>query len=221
MSIIAACMNRNELFVNALESWLAALDEVDIHAEIIVVDWSSNKTLERSIKKSRRILRDKRLKLIRVEGQREWILSIAYNLAFSAVSKTSRDLIKFDCDTYISQDFFKEHIVKAGMLYAGNWRKAKDENGMHLNGIFLVSTHDFKAVGGFDERIQTYGYDDEDLYKRFLKKGLRRLDLHQNMIMHLEHEAINRMEYQPSTRYDIDVETSINQAFRVSKNALS
>lgn len=71
---------------------------------------------------------------------------------------------------------------------------ARDANEMHLNGALVVSQKSFWAVGGYDERIQTYGYDDEDLYKRLTASGLRRLNVTYEHVGHVEHPDAARAQ---------------------------
>ena len=205
-------MNRNDILATAVTSWLTALDKGQIDAEIIIVDWSSEVPIAESLYSKR--IRDSRITIVRVDHQDAWILTVANNLAalFARPSDSpDRTLIKLDCDTFTSEDFFTLHSLTAGLFYAGNWRVAKDENELHLNGILVAPLKSFIEVGGYDERIQTYGYDDENLYERLIKSGLKRTNIARESASHLEHEAIQRLHYQPTARYSTDIETSINQ----------
>ncbi|KAK1868428.1 hypothetical protein I4F81_010916 [Pyropia yezoensis] len=64
---------------------------------------------------------------------------------------------------------------------------SRDDNELHLNGAAVVGRADFWAVGGYDERLQAYGYDDEDLYARLAGRGLARLNVSYDAIWHVPH----------------------------------
>jgi len=192
-SIVAACMNRHETLAKVLPEW-AAVDGVD---EIVLVDFSSDPPLKDTVDATG----VSKVKLLRVEGEPKWVLSRAYNLGINASSHDS--VLRIDCDYSVTPDFVTAHPLpvalaslpaasrkaeadKAG-YYRGNYAKARNEDEVHLNGAVFIRRADFWAVGGYDERIQTYGWDDEDLYNRLDKAGLRTLDLDYDKISHTPH----------------------------------
>ena len=74
-----------------------------------------------------------------------------------------------------------------GYYYSGNFNLARNENEVHLNGAVYVTRADFMAIGGYDERIQTYGWDDEDLYARFASVNLEKRNISYDHIGHVQH----------------------------------
>ena len=95
------------------------------------------------------------------------------------------------------------------MFYAGNWKIAKDENEKHLNGVFVCPFDAFRKIGGFDERIQSYGWDDSDLYARLENLGLERRDFLHQKLYHLQHPVSE--EINSSGSYGRNVEITINR----------
>jgi hypothetical protein len=71
ISLVAACMNREENLLKVLDSWLAT--DVD---EIVIVDWSSASELWPQLS----AIADPRLKVIRIDGEKRWILTHALNV---------------------------------------------------------------------------------------------------------------------------------------------
>lgn len=186
ISIIAACKDRTKTLSKALPSWLLA-DGVD---EVVLVDWSSTPSIADSI--GLQLASDARVTLVRADGQSEWILSRAYNLA--ARSAIYSRIMKVDCDTQLETDFFKSHPLPRDAFYAGNWRTL--ENGtsedLHANGLLYAFRDDFLSVGGYDERIATYGWDDSDIAERLA--GIRRSEsILFTKVRHLEHPASLRV----------------------------
>lgn len=192
VSLVAVCMGRHETLAKTAPAWLNVRD-VD---EIILVDWSSDPPLEDTIRATKG---GDRIKVIRVNGEPSWILSRAYNLAVNATSYSH--VIRTDCDYQIGQHFVTAHKklmdgsdssavgddVNGKHFYAGNYNLARNENEVHLNGAVFIRRKDFLDIGGYDERIQTYGWDDEDLYKRLDGAGLKKMNISYDHVSHVQH----------------------------------
>ena len=215
-TLICSCKNKPEFSI-ALQSWIEALDASSLDktsASIVALDWSSHPPLESTLPSH--LAQDPRLTLLRVQDQSLWILSIAYNLAADFASRyINRDaiLVKLDCDTFLAPTFFQSlSIPSSREFYAGNWRNAQDENDEHLNGIFAIPLNQFIKSGGFDERIQTYGYDDTNLYLRLQNlTHLVKLDFPNQTMVHLAHIPSTRTHYQSQNIYSPLVETMLNR----------
>jgi hypothetical protein len=67
ISVVCGCMDRREMLRQALPTWLA-LSEI---GEIVIVDWSSPSPVRPLAAE----LGDRRVKVLRVDGQRRWIAS--------------------------------------------------------------------------------------------------------------------------------------------------
>jgi hypothetical protein len=89
-------------------------------------------------------------------------------------------MLKLDCDTFLFEDFFSIHPQLDKSLYFGNYKLARNENERHLNGIIYTPLSTFREVNGYDERIQTYGWDDDNLYSRLQDLGFTRLPIDNN-----------------------------------------
>ena len=189
ISLITAVKNREETLRQALPTWLTNR-EID---EIIIVDWSSDHSLETLVNE----FQDGRIKLAIVEDQPKWILSYAYNLAARFTSRSQ--ILKMDADVKMKTGFFDQHRLHPGHFYTGNWRIAKNENETHLNGIAFYFRNDFFKVNGFNEFITTYGWDDTDLFDRLEEIGLLRLDINPETLYHIPHEE--RVTHQTGTNF--------------------
>ncbi len=184
VSIVTALKNRQNNFRTSLDSWLKC-KEVD---EIIVVDWSSDISLRDIIDKCN----DGRIFLFTVENQDKWILSHAFNLGFRLATKSK--ILKLDADVMINPDFFSSHSLHENTFFAGNWRRARNQNEKHLNGILYMYRSDFFKVNGYSEYIKTYGWDDTDLYARLTGMKVNRLDIDNDSVYHIPHES--RLKHQ-------------------------
>jgi glycosyltransferase involved in cell wall biosynthesis len=177
ISLFTVCMNRGALLEEALKTWVE-IKEVD---EIVIVDWSSDKSLLPLINK----YQNGKIILVIVEKQEKFNLSCSYNLAARLTSR--KKIFKVDADIKIKNDFFDKHCLSKGEFYSGNWEKARNENETHLNGNVFLFRDDFFKVNGFNEYLRTYGWDDSDLFQRLQSLGLKKLDIDNDTLTHIEH----------------------------------
>ncbi|CDF36354.1 unnamed protein product [Chondrus crispus] len=200
VTLVAVCMGRHDTVKKTAPAWLNVKDV----NEIILVDWSSEPPLEPVI---RSLPEGERVKVIRVNGETSWVLSRAYNLAVKAA--TYSHIIRTDCDYQVGEDFvdahskLMEHAQSSAVgdtattgkhFYAGNYNLARNENEVHLNGAVFIRRKDFVDIGGYDERIQTYGWDDEDLYNRLDKAGLKKMNISYDHVSHVKHDDSDRAQ---------------------------
>ena len=167
-------MDRHENLLKVLPNWL----ELEVN-EIIIVDWSSRVAIKELI--STKIEADKRIKVIRVDGEKEWILTHAYNLGFK--HSKSRFIVKLDCDHIISSEIFKSIDLKEYELYRFN--HFTQDSG--INGAFIICSKLLNRVNSFDERIVTYGFDETDLFRRASEHAKVVIQLDEGFVSHLIH----------------------------------
>ena len=184
VTIVTCCMNRNDNLKKALKSWLAL---TEVH-EIIIVDWSS----QISVKKT--IPHHEKIKIVEVANQKEWILSRAFNLGVCFVSTDK--MLKLDADIILAENFLKKHKLVKNMFYHGTWKTAKSFDQIHLHGQLYCFTDDFWNVNGYNEEITSYGWDDDDLYKRLAEIGTRELYFNSSKMFHLHTSNKKRVESQ-------------------------
>ena len=181
-SIVCTCMNRASILNITLASWLQA--DID---EIVVVDWSSSPALTLNTT-------DPRVKIHRVTCKPFFNLGAAYNLAISLA--TGEEIIKMDVDYMFNpyDDYFDTYTLKPGNYITGDHEigTLKDAHGFlrMLNGFAHFWKSDFDDVGGYNENLIGYGYDDEDLYNRMTQYGLKRVKLSHDHchVFHVPHD---------------------------------
>jgi hypothetical protein len=186
ISIVTACMNRNNNLLNVISSWLTCL-----HInEIIIIDWNSDIFVSKTLYN----IKDDRLKIYRVYNEKKWCLSRAFNLGFKL---TSYDKIcKLDCDDIIDKLYIEKHKLKSNTFYTGNWKHARNYNSLQINGKIIVYRHDLFKINGYNENITVYGWDDSDLYLRLQSiLNLTKLDICNDTISHIEHDLNTRIKH--------------------------
>ena len=103
-SIITATMDRNDILNDSLINWT----KYDSINEIIIVDWSSKSPFEL------KNIKDDRINIYRVNGEREWVLSHAFNLSASLANGDV--LIKMDVDYILKADVTKIYLSKKSFI---------------------------------------------------------------------------------------------------------
>ncbi|WP_394692838.1 galactosyltransferase-related protein [Hyphobacterium sp.] len=185
VSLVTACRNRNENLKVAMASWTSCPQI----AEIIIVDWSSDVPVADDLKASG--IDDERVRIVRVEGEPRWILSYAFNLGFRSARYPC--ILKADADIVLEVDFFDRNVLGPKTFIAGNWRNT-DRDQAFVNGFFYTWRDALVEIGGFNEYITTYGWDDEELYARLLEAGVARKDVAEKSIYHLPHDDAARTD---------------------------
>jgi len=178
ISLFTAIRNRKKTLEAALKTWVTH-EQID---EIIIVDWDSDESLVPLIND----LRDERIVLVIAKQQKRWIQTRAFNLGARFSSRNK--IIKIDGDIKLNKGFFDKHPLKEGSFYTGNWALGRDSNETHINGTVFLFRNDFFNVNGYNELLKLYGYDDTDLYIRLEESGLKRCDIDNDFIFHIEHE---------------------------------
>ena len=170
-------MNRNENIERNLTNWLSLGFD-----ELILLDWST----EGGITHLQNLFEDPRLRVVRVENQTKFVRTLAQNLA-SRMARNRR-IFKSDSDVEYKGDFFKAHPLEAGEFWVGEWKQARDHNERHLHGETYYWLEDFLKVGGYDERIKSYGHDDSNFKDRLLLAGVSKKVFNYNLMHHQEHD---------------------------------
>lgn len=174
IAIVTVVMNRSR----HLLSTAPLVSQCVAHAEHLIIDWSSTTPIDRA-----QLPGDSRIRLIRVDGESQWQLARAYN--FAVARAHAEVILKLDADCWITQEQPRWSALKPG-----HYRRSAAAGG--LNGLFMIRRSDFCAVGGFNEYLTGYGYDDKDLYQR-LDACLDVEPLESGLFQTLDHDDLDRV----------------------------
>ncbi len=142
------------------------------HQEHLIVDWSSAEPLRRED-----LPGDRRLRLLRVEGEDRWNLCRAYNFAIARARGSQ--LLKLDADCWPSEHFDPAApglrvAIEASDSVLGNDGQpilcALGSGAEGRKGQFLMARALLAAVGGYNEVLVGYGFDDKDLAARLVQR---------------------------------------------------
>jgi GT2 family glycosyltransferase len=190
ISIISACKNRNKPLEISLRSWIQ-FEEV---SEIIIVDWSSDESLEYLTEW------DKRIKIISVPNQKYFNQPQPLNLA--ARIATSEYILKLDCD-YILNPYFNffenpNYSVDENSFMCGENIVDLGNNPYYkyLFGLLYISKNNFMKVNGFNESLtKWYASEDQDIMVRLENFGLKKHGInYDHHIIHIPHPDKKRTE---------------------------
>jgi len=171
-------MDRNGRVRKCLRSWV----EWEGCHELVLVDWSSTRPVEEFLNKQN--FNNKKIKIIRVDGEEYFSRSKSFNLAVR--NCTYNNIIKIDIDYVLTdKNILEEHLKSAFQPKSF----AHSSTGSHLTGFCAFNRADFEKVGGYNEDLEDWGYEDEDLYSRLTKSGLSEFHIKKpkNFLFHIPH----------------------------------
>ena len=185
VSIICTVKNRTNPLKISLTSWLMC-KKIN---EIIIVDWSSDEEINYLLKI------DDRIKIVRVDNKKNFNVAASCNLAVDFV--TNEYFIKMDADYVLNPyyNFIDDYKLEDKSFLCGNYRLDDSPFYKYLNGFIYLKKEDFLRVKGFNENIENYGYDDDDLYYRLQLNNLFRHDIPVNpkVVFHIPHSDAERV----------------------------
>lgn len=186
ISITTGSLRRLEFLRQALPTWLAR-PEVD---EVVLVDFGNEVPLWGSLDD----LRDPRIVHVRAVDQKFWHHAKCHNLEFRMA--TGDLLLRLDNDYILHDDFFDRHNWRPGTFFAGNWRTVPPhlDDKRNLSGTLFVRRQDLFDVNGYNERLNHYGGEDDDVYQRLAGNGLSRIDVDISTMDHIAHSSVKRYE---------------------------
>lgn len=185
LSVITVCMNRQAHLLQTAQRVAAW----PYHCEHMILDWSSHQPVDRS-----QLPDDPRIRLERVDGETRWNLCRAYNFAVH-LSRGAK-LLKLDADCWPDQ---LDPSICCDEISSVCWFGSGPEGRL---GQFLIARKTFEAVGGFNETLLGYGFDDKDLKARLLSCdfSIRELPLKAiGVIEHSIHDRVSRDEFRQAS----------------------
>jgi hypothetical protein len=189
LAITTGSMNRLGNLLRSLPTWLD-LPEPD---HVVIVDWGS----EISVNSGLHQHDDPRILVVEVMEQSSWHHSKCHNLEFQIASRLGCELVlRLDNDCLLHPNFFAAHPLDDNTFYAVDCHLVPPEmdDKRNLCGTLFTKIHDFCRVGGYNERLIHYGYEDEDLYQRMKRSGFLWRNCNLASIDHIPHDDISRFE---------------------------
>jgi GR25 family glycosyltransferase involved in LPS biosynthesis len=185
ISLVVACMNREENLVKILKSWI----NVPYIREFIIIDYSSKNPLQENMD-LQKLSQQKNVKIIRVENETVFNLGRAYNIGFD-LSKENY-ILKIDSDYQLIDSAFldnlllnknmKNYFVKGDFTFSSS-----------MSGFFLIHRDNLLP---FREDLNGYGFDEIDLHNRIKQHKPQIKEIIwfniEKSIYHIPHSNIDR-----------------------------
>ena len=178
-------VNRNRLanLLQVLPSWLEIADV----SEIVVVDFGSFPPIARV-----GVLAHKKIKLVTVEQTDGWRIGLAINIGVDHA--TSNRILKLDSDIILMPGQSLRHLDLNRNFFRGDV-----ELGVS-NGQTAFRKQDWLKIGGYNEWLSGYGFDDTDFYQRLCATGLRPQLMPSDLLMEIpqDRDPIDQSDLAPS-----------------------
>lgn len=194
ISIIIPCKNRLNHLKQCIGGWL---NQSYKDIEIVIVDYNCPQKTGEWLKENH-----PSVKVVNANvGIKEWNLCAARNLG---IKNSLGDILGiFDADTIMEPEFIEDcinRLTEDAFMCGYPIGKA--------HGCCIVHRKNMYAVEGYNECLKGWGFDDQDLYNRFMNGSmhekssllkyieLKMIGFDENLIDLIRHEDELRVEYQ-------------------------
>jgi hypothetical protein len=198
VSILCACKDRAEGLNLVIHSWIF---HEQVH-EVIVIDWSSKKSLNYLTKISEKV------KVVTVKNEKYFNMPQPLNLALSIAEGDHILIMSSDylLNTYPEYNFFKFFDIDDESYFCGeiSGYNQNEEILVHshflkyLRGALYVKKDHLLKIGGYDESFgKYYGNDDGEIENRLNLLGLKKITFDNAncySMIHLPHSNKKRYE---------------------------
>lgn len=194
-AISTACMNRYDELAQVLPSWLCLNP-----SQILILDWGSSVSIEEYLTERFGVLPS--VKVVRHEPTHgRWKLTHAFNLALSLAN--AQYILKLDCEHEVSPELLR--VLHFAPNEFQRFRSLhQSEYSRYVNGAFFCPKCLLKDVNYYDERIDTYGWDDSDLYTRLSEIASSRI-VDTTGIWHVAQTEASRTEFQLEDQLTLEI----------------
>jgi len=172
--ISAVTVNRNRLsnLADVVRNWL----KFDLITEIVIVDFGSEERIRRTS-----IPFDSKIRIVTVVDTDAWRIGQGINLG---VDFCKNDFVlKLDSDIEIIDfEFLRKAMPLKGIFLRGDVSKGIS------NGQAFFRKRDWSKIGGYNEWMSGYGFDDSDFYIRMRKSGLKEQSIPVGVVREIPHD---------------------------------
>lgn len=190
ISFCTTCMNRVEHLQKTLPQNVKNNSDYS-NIEFVILDYNSTDGLEQWMRKSLSGWHEKVVYYKTFEPQ-SYARSHSRNMAFRLA--TGDILCNLDADNFAGKGF-ASFINKMFIANSEIYLSAKKEGLQDIIGKICFKKNDFEKVGGYDEEIINYGFEDNDIKNRLKNSGLTPEYFSQSkFIKVIEHKDIERIK---------------------------
>lgn len=178
ISVVTTCKNRANYLLETIGSFLSQPSV----SEVIVVDFDSTEPVYDKLSD---FSSNNKLKVLRVDNQPVWKIGLAQNIG---INFSSADyVLKIDSDVGILDLNRSLDLLATGNSFV----RGRSKLGVS-SGLVLFEKADFLSIGGYNDWITGWGYDDGDFYRRLYAKGLTSHDFLKDDFFEIKQSFINK-----------------------------
>ena len=188
ISVVISVMNRTDRIISCLSSWV----NFPVIDNIVLVDWSSKENILDNSNIKSFLSKHPHINIIRVENQEFFSLPKSYNLAIG--NTINNNILKLDIDHILSSPKLPTLLESIIPKLNTDFYCCEHVTVEHW-GICFFDKSAFYEAGKYNERLNGWGYDDQDLYNRLSK--IRKKNIIRNipyLIYHNPHGDDLRVE---------------------------
>lgn len=197
LSLVIPCMGRLAHLRKSMDMLLAQGQEV------VVVDWSCPDGCGGWAEGFSGV------KVVRVRGQEKFNLSRARNAG--AKEASGKKLCFMDCDMVLSTGFSKE-LMEA--MQPGRFATFGESMIGGYSGMTACFAEDFKKVGGYDEKLEGWGWEDTDFKKKLLWLGIEESVVGKDLAWHIPHGDEDRTRFYDEKDKSKSREKNVTSSYR-------
>src|SRR6185312_14632362 len=186
-TLVTPNRNRIEHLRQCLLSWQRS----KLISDVVVVDYESVEPITYSDFTSA-----EKLLIVRVTNTDQWRQGHATNIGIDFAS--SDYIAKFDSDQLIDADWPLALIDLKDTFYRGDFRR-----GVVSNGQAIFSKRHWGEIGGYNEWLSGYGFDDTDFYARLRTSGVKEAFLPAGIVSEIPHGNAVRATYDATHGYQL------------------
>lgn len=209
VSIVTRVKNRKAHLMESLPTWL----KLPV-AEIVIVDWGSD---DSDLAQYVDFLGDDRVILVR-RNAGEFERSRAWNVGINQAS--AEWVFLLDCDVKVTGNVFADPMF-AVPNYGNYYRPYADRYLPSLYGCCIVLKEHWQAIGGFDEDLVGWGWEDVDFYRRLDAKGYREVTLPAGHFKPIAHADEERTAHHAQKDLPLSVAANAYRSLQVAGIALT
>lgn len=186
-TLVTPNRNRIEHLHQSILSW----QKSKLISDVVIVDYESAEPITYSDFASA----DKLL-IITVKNTDQWRQGHATNIGIDFAS--SAYIAKFDSDQLIDADWPLALMDLKDTFYRGDFRR-----GAVSNGQAIFSKRHWSEIGGYNEWLSGYGFDDTDFYARLRTSGVKEGFLPVGVLSEIPHGNAVRSTYDATHGYQL------------------
>jgi glycosyltransferase involved in cell wall biosynthesis len=182
LSIVTTCKGRLHHLRESLPTFLAQPD-----CEVIVVDFDCPDRTADVVAREFPAAR-----VVKLSNEPHFDIARARNAGANAA--TGEWVAFIDADVLIVPDF---HVLLAPRMKPGVFlRFFPDRRGTSLYGSAVMRREDYRAVGRYDEVMQGYGADDQEMYFRLALFGVEAVEMELDLVLRvIDHDTAARIKF--------------------------